>query len=191
MNDYLHEYKNTICDAMDSITSDNFRAFVEMLRSAYMDDRQIFVMGNGGSAATANHFVCDFGKNAVAGDHRRFRMISLSDNVEKLTALGNDFDFSQIFSQQLKNLMREGDVLVAISASGNSPNLIRACEYAKTQKASIAALTGFDGGKLKTLADVNFIVPLKSYEQIEDVHMIITHMIVYYVKNHPELLIMG
>lgn len=188
MDPYLTQYTQALLSGIETINAADFSAFLSLLRDAYTHNRQIFVMGNGGSAATANHFVCDFGKNAVAEGHRRFRMLSLSDNVEKITALGNDFDFSQIFSQQLENLMQEGDLLVAISASGNSPNLLRACDYAKKKQAHIVAMTGFQGGRLKEYADVNFIVPLESYEQIEDIHMIIAHMTVYYVKAHPEFL---
>ncbi len=189
MNNYIKEYSNTITDALSKIDVAEFEKFIQVLVKAYKNDKQVFIMGNGGSAATANHFVCDFGKNAVLQEgKRRFRIISICDNIEKITALGNDFAFEQIFSQQLINLMNDEDVLISISASGNSPDLIKACEYAKTKNANIVSLAGFEGGRMKEFADVNLITRLESYEQIEDMHLIFLHMVVYYIKNHPELL---
>ncbi len=189
MNTYLTNYSNTIKDSLDKIDAGEFEKVINTLVEAYKNDKQVFIMGNGGSAASANHFVCDFGKNAVLQEgKRRFRIISVCDNIEKMTALGNDFAFDQIFRQQLINLMNDEDVLISISASGNSPDLIKACEYAKTKNARIVSLSGFEGGKVKDFADANLIARLESYEQIEDMHLIFLHMIVYYIKNHPELL---
>ena len=193
LESYMEGYAAEIGKAMAGLDPAQFEKIISVLADAYKNDRQVFIAGNGGSAATANHFVCDFGKNAVpfAGTgpgRRRFRIISVSDNIEKITALANDIAFEEIFRQQLVNLMREGDVFIAISASGNSPDLIRACEYAGQMKARIIVLAGFDGGKIKEFAETAIVIPLKSYEQIEDLHLIILHMIVYYFKNHPETL---
>ena len=193
MKAYIDGYADAVNGAMRGIDYAQFEKIIAILAEAYKNDRQVFIAGNGGSAATANHFVCDFGKNAVpfekAGPgRRRFRIISVSDNTEKITALGNDIAFEEIFRQQLINLMREGDVLIAVSASGNSPDIVRACEYAKEMKSRIVVLAGFDGGKIKNFGDAAIVVPLKSYEQIEDLHLIILHMVVYYFKNHSELL---
>ena len=193
MKKYLDEYSTAINRAMAVIDPSVFEKIIKILADAYKNDRQVFIAGNGGSAGTANHFVCDFGKNAVPftgleSGKRRFRIISVSDNVEKISALANDIAFEEIFRQQLINLMRDGDVLIAISASGNSPDIVRACEYAKEMKSRIIALAGFNGGKVKEYADAACVVPLTSYEQIEDIHLIILHMIVYYFKNHPEIL---
>ena len=189
ISEFIDNYRNALLPAIEKLDAGEFEKITETLREAYKHDKQIFIAGNGGSAATANHFVCDFGKNAVLDrKKRRFRIISVCDNVEKLTALGNDIDFSEIFSFQLANLMNEGDVLIEISASGNSMNLVRACEYAKEKNAKIITLTGFKGGKIKDFADANITVPLESYEQIEDVHLIIMHMIVYFFKNNPQYL---
>ncbi len=157
---------------------------MEILRQAWFHDKQVFIMGNGGSAGTANHFVCDFGKNAVqAPGKRRFRVLSVCDNIEKVTALGNDFSFEDIFSFQLGNLMNDGDVLIAVSASGNSPDLVRACEFAAQKHAHIITLSGFEGGKIKAFAEAAFVVRRESYEQIEDVHLNILHMLTYYFKT--------
>ena len=193
MKAYIDEYTSALNNIMAKLDPVQFEKIISILAQAYKNDKQVFIAGNGGSAGTANHFVCDFGKNAVpftgvGPGKRRFRIISVSDNIEKITALGNDISFEEIFRQQLINLMREGDVLIVISASGNSPNIVRACEYAKEMNSHIIVLAGFTGGKIKAFADAAIIVPLESYEQIEDIHLIILHMIVYYFKNHPEVL---
>jgi len=193
MKAYIDEYTSAINDALVKLDPVQFEKIITILAAAYKNDKQVFIAGNGGSAGTANHFVCDFGKNAIpfkgtGPGRRRFRIISISDNIEKITALGNDIAFEEVFRQQLINLMREGDVLIVISASGNSPNIVRACEYAKEMKSHIIVLAGFNGGKIKEFADAAIVVPLESYEQIEDIHLVICHMIVYYFKSHPEAL---
>jgi len=190
---YIDGYTGALGEAMAGLDPAQFAEIIAILAEAYKNDKQVFIAGNGGSAETANHFVCDFGKNAVpftgvGPGRRRFRIISVCDNIEKITALGNDISFEEIFRQQLINLMREGDVLIVISASGNSPDIVRACEYAKGMMAKIIVLAGFTGGKIKDFADVAVVVPLQSYEQIEDIHLIICHMIVYYFKNNPQAL---
>lgn len=187
--EYIQHYGRGIHDAIQSIETDDFMKIVEILLYAYKEDKNVFVMGNGGSASTGNHFTADFSKNAILTEGlKRFKMTSLSTNVASITALGNDFAFEEIFSQQLKNLLRAGDVIVQISASGNSPDLVHACEYAKTQNAKIITLTGFSGGKIMDYADASYVTDLTSYEQIEDMHSIILHMIVNYFKTHPEIL---
>ena len=193
MKSYIDQYTAALHGAMAKFDPAEFEKIIAILTEAYRNDRQVFIAGNGGSAGTANHFVCDFGKNAVpfkgtGPGSRRFRIISVSDNIEKITALANDIAFEEIFRQQLINLMREEDVLIVVSASGNSPDLIRACEYAREMKSHIIALSGFTGGKIKDFAEAAMVVPLESYEQIEDLHLVILHMIVYYFKNHPEIL---
>ena len=189
MKEFLEQYRRELFPAIESIDPAEFQKAVDLIAQAYREDKQIFVMGNGGSAATSNHFVCDFGKNAVQDpSKRRFRMLSVSDNVERITAYGNDVAFEEIFRQQLINLMNPGDLLISISASGNSPDLVRACEYAQEKGAKQIAMAGFSGGKIKDFAQAKLIIPLTSYEQIEDGHMILCHMIVCYFKAHPEIL---
>jgi len=193
MKKFIDDYNAAIKKVLDGLDPAQLEKIINILADAYKNDKQVFIAGNGGSAGTANHFVCDFGKNAVPFEgtgpgNRRFRIISVSDNIEKITALGNDISFKEIFRQQLINLMRDGDVFIAISASGNSPDLVRACEYAKEMNSRIIVLAGFKGGKIKDFADASLVVPLESYEQIEDIHLIICHMIVYYFKNNPHIL---
>lgn len=185
---FLRDYKKELTDAIWQVDEEVFQKAAKILYEAWLKDQQVFIVGNGGSAGTANHFVCDFGKNAVQGKgRRRFRVISLCDNVEKITALGNDFCFEEIFRFQLENLMNKGDVLITVSASGNSPDLVRACQFAKEKGAKQIVLAGFAGGEIKEYADAAFIVPLESYERIEDVHLNILHMLVEYFKKSPEL----
>jgi D-sedoheptulose 7-phosphate isomerase len=144
----------------------------------------IFIIGNGGSAATASHMATDlmFGSNLV---NPELRAISLVDNSSILTATGNDVNFTQVFSRQLKNLGRRGDILITISASGNSPNLIEAIKEARNLKMQSVGITGFDGGLTKTLVDFPIHVPTKigSYGQVEDLHLMINHMITSYLKS--------
>lgn len=190
MNNFVTRYFDEEKMLINNFDTNEFSKVVNILIEAYKQDKQIFIMGNGGSAATANHFAGDCSKNAITEKGKRhFRMISLSDSAEKVTMYGNDFAFEEIFSQQLENLMNNEDVLISISASGNSPNLIRACEFAKTKQAKIISMNGFTGGKVKAFADVSLIVNTDSYERIEDMHMIFCHMLVCYFKDHPEVLI--
>jgi D-sedoheptulose 7-phosphate isomerase len=203
MKEYLANYTAELERCMKGFDEKEFQKIIDILAEAYKKDKQVFIAGNGGSAGSANHFVCDFGKNAVdfksggepspsglggVSGKRRFRIISVSDNIEKFSALANDISFEETFSFQLGNLMNEGDVLIIISASGNSPNVVKACEFAKTKNARVIVLAGFKGGKIKAFADAAIVADLNSYEQIEDIHLIVLHMIVYYFKNHPEVL---
>ena len=188
MKELLDSYRKELVEEIWKIDEKEFEKVIDILVEAYHGDRQVFIAGNGGSAGTANHFVCDFGKNAVPWDRRRFRIHSLCDNVEVLTALGNDIAFDQIFSFQMGNAMRPGDVLILISASGNSPDLVSACEKAKEIGAKIIALCGFGGGKIAPYADARLVSDLRSYERVEDLHLMITHMIVCWFKANADKL---
>lgn len=181
-------YKDELIEEIRRVDEQELEKAALLLLDAYHGDRQVFIMGNGGSAGTANHFVCDFGKNAVQGGRRRFRIHSLCDNVEVITALGNDIAFEEIFAFQLENQMRPGDVLIAVSASGNSPDLVRACDYAKAQGGHIIALSGFGGGKICDGAEVRLVTDMRSYERIEDLHLMLLHMLVCWFKAHQDRL---
>ena len=182
MSALIRDYQEELISAIRTVDEAEFGRFMDLLADTWRRDGQVFIAGNGGSAASANHFVCDFGKNAVPWDMRRFRIHSLSDNVEVITALGNDIAFDQIFTFQLGNLMREGDLLIAVSASGNSPNIVSACRYMKEHGGRVAALSGFGGGAICEGADVKFVTDMRSYERIEDLHMMILHMTVCWFK---------
>ena len=147
----------------------------ELLLECQRAGNTIFVLGNGGSAATASHLACDLAKNVRAPGSQPFRVIALTDNVPLLTAWGNDASYASVFAEQLAALVRPGDLVVAISASGNSPNVLAAAELAREAGATVLALTGATGGQLYALADLAVLVPSDSIERVEDAHMIIAH----------------
>lgn len=184
MKEFLNAYCQELSDELFKLDAAEFQKAIDILVDVYKRDGQVFIAGNGGSAGTANHFVCDFSKNAIPYDQRRFRVISVCDNVEKITAYGNDFCFEEIFRFQLGNLMRPGDALIVVSASGNSPDLVRACEYAKELGCPIIALSGFGGGKICDGASAVLKTDMRSYERIEDLHSSILHMIVCWFKGN-------
>jgi D-sedoheptulose 7-phosphate isomerase len=140
-------------------------------------------MGNGGSAATASHFALDLGKNTISGACRRLRVLSLTDHVPLITAWSNDSAYEHIFSEQLANMVEAGDVVVGISASGNSLNVINACYLAKQEGATAIGLLGANGGKMKEIVDAYILAPGQNIEQEEDAHMIISHVITRHMRN--------
>lgn len=159
------------------------RRIVPMLLKARAEERTIFFFGNGGSASTASHFVVDIGKATIRGDGKRFRCLALVDNVESLTAWGNDTEYSKVFSEQLKGLAKAGDVAVGISGSGNSPNVLEAVRVARALGLSTVGLTGMGGGKLRELVDVPLVVPSNSMQHIEDVHLLVCHLLTAYLRD--------
>ena len=183
MKSLVKGYVKELMGLLERLDEQQVESAVNRIEAAYRDKKCIFVLGNGGSAATAAHFAADFGKNAVKSDENRPKVISLCDNVPYITAYGNDMGYENIFAEQLKNLLTEGDLVIAISASGNSPNVIKAAEYAKSKGTGIIALTGFDGGKLKEYADIHINVASSGYEPVEDIHLVTAHIIVYCFKR--------
>jgi D-sedoheptulose 7-phosphate isomerase len=154
-----------------------------MLYEARQHDRQIFVCGNGGSASNASHFVCDMVKGASFNRSSRFRIMALTDSLPTITAYSNDVSYESIFVEQLKNFARAGDVVMAFSGSGNSPNVLRAIEYANSIGCHTIAFSGRNGGQLGPMAEVNIQVSHPHMGRIEDVHMIAMHMIGYYFMD--------
>jgi len=183
MKSYVTHYLEDLKKVISDVEPEDIVKIIDTLKKANESKKQIFLIGNGGSASTANHFVCDFGKNAIKGDKGRYKIISLCDNISYITAYGNDVGYDSVFAEQLKNLMEEGDLVLAISASGNSPNIIKAVEYAKQKNGVVIGLTGGCGGKLKELSDININVPSNVIEQVEDAHLIFEHIIVYVFKQ--------
>ncbi|RKY05337.1 phosphoheptose isomerase [Candidatus Poribacteria bacterium] len=169
---YLDELKS----ALNSLKAEEIERAVEMIWEAYERGGTIFVIGNGGSASTAAHFACDLGKGTSTEGRERLRVLSLADNIALLTAWANDTSYEEIFVQQLRNLMRPGDLLIAISASGNSPNVLRAAEYAKSIGCPVLGLTGFGGGKLAKMADHSIVVASDRYGPVEDIHLVLDHI---------------
>jgi D-sedoheptulose 7-phosphate isomerase len=179
MEKFVDNYISGQVSALRSIKKEDVSKLITLFRHALDNDRQIFVCGNGGSAANASHFVTDLGKGSSDKTYRRFRCLSLNDNVSWMTALGNDYDYSEVFSRQLMNLGRTGDILMVMSVSGGSPNLVKAVEWAKANGCSTIALVGGSKGRLADLADHVLVVDDTHYGRVEDAHMGICHMIAY------------
>lgn len=183
---YARSYFEDLKWTLDEIDASALARVVEVFREARDDGRQILLIGNGGSAATASHMACDLGKGTVDPSDpqfRRFRVLSLSDNCALMTALGNDLSFDDVFADQLRIVMREGDVVVLISASGNSPNLVKAHEYARSRGAVTIGLLGFGGGRLRGMVDVPVVVSSRNYGISEDFHLILQHVVTQYLRR--------
>jgi D-sedoheptulose 7-phosphate isomerase len=171
---------NTLNEALESIDPESLRRAVAILEQARQEHRTIFVCGNGGSASTASHFACDMLKGASYQRDQRFRIVALTDSLPTITAYANDVSYVSIFTEQLKNFAGPGDVFVAISGSGNSPNVVEALDYANSCGCSTIALTGRDGGRMGPLAKVQIHVAAPHMGRIEDAHLAVCHMIAYY-----------
>lgn len=181
-NNLVQQYFQELKKSIDGLDYQKIQKAIEIIFDAYKNDKQIFILGNGGSAATASHFACDLGKGTLKNIYnhteKRFRAISLTDNVATLIAYGNDLSFDDIFVEQLKNLINEGDVVIGISGSGNSKNVIKAIQYAKERGAKTIGFLGFKtGGKLSQMVDCGVVVQDDHYGRIEDVHLSLVHLV--------------
>jgi D-sedoheptulose 7-phosphate isomerase len=173
------QYREQLLSTIGSIDLDKVAQAIDWFKQARSSGRAIFVAGNGGSAATASHFVCDMLKGASFGKPSRFRIQALHDSLPTLTAYANDMSYADAVVEQLKNFAQRDDIYMAISGSGNSPNVVRAIEYANSIGCRTLALTGRDGGRLGPLAALNIHVPETHMGRIEDAHHVICHMICY------------
>jgi D-sedoheptulose 7-phosphate isomerase len=173
VNTYIEE----VSAVLRALPSEPIAQVVEVLARARREGRQVFVMGNGGSAATASHFCCDLSKGTIAPDKPRFKVIGLADNMALFSALANDWGYERVFDAQLEALAQPGDVAIGFSGSGNSLNVLRAMELARDMGLTTIGFSGFAGGKLAGLVDVCVVVPCDCMEQIEDVHLVLEHAI--------------
>jgi len=174
INAYLQEIRRIIAD----LPGDAIGEIADLIYDAYKHGRHIFACGNGGSSACASHFIEDVAKGIDYGPGRpRYRALALTDSVALITAWANDNSYEDVFAEQLRNFVEPGDVVIGISASGNSPNVLRAAELAQQAGAAAVGLTGYDGGRLAQIADRAIIVPSRNMQQIEDVHLVICHLI--------------
>jgi len=177
---FTEQYRVDLLKTIEAIDLNKVNQAIEWFREARDGGRRIFVCGNGGSASTASHFACDIVKGASFNRASRFRIMALTDPLPTLTAYANDVGYDVVFVEQLKNFAVPGDLFMAISGSGNSPNVLRAMEYANTIGCRTIALTGRDGGKLGPMAQLNIQIPVPHMGRIEDAHMNVCHMIGYY-----------
>lgn len=183
---FADNYKTQLLAAIDTIDLPRVNEIIEIFKQARAEGRHIFVCGNGGSASTASHFACDIVKGASFNRAERFRIMALTDQLPTLTAYANDVSYDAVFVEQLRNFAQPNDVFMGISGSGNSPNVIRAMEYANSIGCKTIALTGRDGGKLGPLAQLNVQIPVPHMGRIEDAHMIVCHMVGYYFMEQEK-----
>ena len=177
------QYIASLQPVLGDLAAVDFRQVEAILLRARDEGRTVFIIGNGGSAATASHMANDLNKGAAVAGQRRFRALALTDNVPLITAWANDTQYEQIFVEQMTNFFHPGDVLIAISGSGNSPNIIAALEWARNEGAVTIGLTGGNGGRLLGLVDCCLLVPSNRMEQIEDMHLVLAHAICVSMRN--------
>ncbi len=183
--EHLTQYMRDLQRAMVALDLQAVRRLRDACAEVRAHHGRIFVCGNGGSAATASHMANDLGKGASYGRTLRFRALALTDCVPWLTALANDASYSEVFAEQLRNFAEPGDLLIAISGSGNSPNVLRAVEVARQIGLRTAGLTGFGGGQLASQVDLPVVVDSHHMGRVEDVHLIVVHLICYYFMEQP------
>lgn len=169
-------YLGRLKAVFDSLDKKQIDTVMNVLVDTYEKEKTVYIFGNGGSAATASHYVCDFNKGVSIHLKKKFRFVCLNDNVATVMAIANDCGYENVFSMQLEEKLEEGDVLLAISGSGNSKNVIKAVEYAKSRGNKIISLTGYSGGKLLELADYPIHANVNDMQLAEDVHMMLCHM---------------
>lgn len=181
--DYFRLYFSYLNELLTAIDTESISGVIDCFLTARDNNRTIFFAGNGGSASTASHFAQDLGEVGRKTNKPGFRTLSLTDNISLLSAIGNDYGFDKIFSIQLSELFSQGDILVAISASGNSPNVVNAVEFARKAGGKTIGLVGFDGGKMKNMCDhvIHVKTDVGTYGPAEDAHMIMDHLITSYL----------
>ena len=181
--EFIQDYISNLQLTMDQLPHQLIADVIDLLQQARRKGSQVFILGNGGSASTASHFACDLAKNTRQEGLPHFRVIGLTDNMALFSALANDEGYEKVFSEQLANLVRPGDIVIAISASGNSKNVINAAEAAHRHEAIVIGFTGFDGGLLRQLANINIHVNSNIIEHVEDIHLMLEHLIVKTIKE--------
>ncbi len=180
INSYLRE----LVDTIQKLDADEIDKVMNVLAEQRQTKGNIYIFGNGGSAATASHVVCDFNKGISENLTSKFNFICLNDNVPTLMAIANDISFDDVFSFQLEGRLNPADMVIAISGSGNSKNVIKAVEFAKTLGCVVIGITGYDGGKLKSLSDYRLHVPINDMQKVEDIHLVFDHMIMQIFIQH-------
>lgn len=179
----IQNYISTLQQTLDKLPQHLVVKVIEALERARLQGRQVFIMGNGGSASTASHFVCDLAKNTRREGSSHYRVIGLTDNMAIFSAYANDDGYESVFAKQLENLILPDDIVIGISASGNSQNVLNAIQLAKERGAMTIAFTGFDGGRIGKLVDINIHVMSDIIEHVEDIHLMLEHMIVKAIKE--------
>jgi D-sedoheptulose 7-phosphate isomerase len=184
--EYIQNYLSQLQKTIDTLPKHLIVDVIAILQQARIQENQVFIMGNGGSASTASHFVCDLAKNTRRKGLPNFRVIGLTDNMASFSAYANDEGYENVFSQQLMNLIKPGDVVIGISTSGNSKNVINAIEEAQKHNVTTIGFTGFDGGRLGQIVNLNIHVKSNIIEHVEDIHLILEHIIVKMIKEQAQ-----
>jgi D-sedoheptulose 7-phosphate isomerase len=183
---FITSYYDRFAQALLDFDKGSLREVLDVFDRVIAQGGIVWVAGNGGSAAIANHTVCDCSKGTNVEGHLPFRTVSLSSNVEMLTAIGNDISFDNVFSEQLKYYLTDRDALLVVSSSGNSPNVVKACEYANKRGVPTIAFVGFKGGKLKEIAGLVVHIEVDNYGIVEDTHQSLIHSLTQYIKARAE-----
>jgi len=178
----INTYFSELAHMLQTISQAHLQQVLSLLEDAYYNGHRIFIIGNGGSAATASHFALDLAKNTITPGAPRLKAISLTDHVPLITAWSNDTAYEHIFEEQLTNMIEPGDVVIGISTSGNSPNVINAMRLAKQTRAATIGLLGAKGGLIKNIVDAYILAPGQNIEQEEDAHMILAHVITRHMR---------
>ena len=172
INNYISELKETL----DNLDRKEITQLAEILENSRQNGNKVFIFGNGGSGSTASHFACDINKGVAFGKEKRHRIIALTDNIPTMLAYSNDLSYDDVFVEQLKNFIEPGDVVIGISGSGNSKNVIKAIEFANEQRNITIGITGYEGGRLRQLATLSVNANRNDMQISEDVHMILVHL---------------
>jgi len=186
VEEFTNNYKKKLINEIEKINFKVIEDVIIELNRVSSEGGLVYLIGNGGSAATASHIVNDFGAGLRRRSLLNLNISSLSDNSSTITALSNDIGYENIYSSQLNGILNKGDILIAISCSGNSQNIVKAVKYAKKVGAKVIGLTGFDGGELKSISDISYHIETKQgeYGIVEDLHMIFDHLIYSYYTNN-------
>jgi D-sedoheptulose 7-phosphate isomerase len=183
MKEQIDVYFDKLVDTIQNIDKESIVKCAEILLKAYENGNNIFICGNGGSAATASHFACDINKGVSYSLEKRFRVIPLTDSLSTITAYTNDVNYEIIFVEQLKNFFQKGDVIIGISGSGNSQNVLNAIEYVNNNGGVSIGWTGFSGGKLKEIVHYSINANIEDMQVSEDIHMITTHLLMKILRK--------
>jgi D-sedoheptulose 7-phosphate isomerase len=184
--DQIQFYLRDVSRLIAELPVPQLKGLVDRLLAAYDEGRQVFLLGNGGSASTCSHMVNDFQKCIYLAGGKTFKCMSLTDNVALITAWANDTSYERIFAEQLRPWVQSGDLVICVSGSGNSPNVLEAAKLARDTGAYVVGLTGYEGGRLAPLVDESLVVPCDNMQRIEDVHMVVLHLLFWRMLQEVE-----
>lgn len=182
-SNFLESYLNELKEIFSKINAKEFEAFIFELKGAYERESNVVIFGNGGSASTASHFACDINKGVSFGKVRRFKVLCLNDNIATILAYANDVSYDDIFVEQLKNIMQKDDLVIGVSGSGNSKNILNAIEYANKEGGKTFGICGFGGGRLKEISGKSLTVASNDMQKVEDLHLIIFHCVMQWFNS--------